>query len=717
MQSTTAIILIVLSCTRLGAASFLDEQSGSPVDKVVKLLVSMKKTLIADEAGEQAVYDKYACWCKKMTEAKAVSIKKAKEQLSAKKAMIEQNNADMVSDYADIEAAVAIIQTNQNDQSAMTNMRRLENIAYTATRAETSQCIDDMYKALTIVKQAIMPAFLDTNKKTSQTMLSTEATTSVLAALKTVPERSLGSLPAAKLAELEEISSALTKGTYTPEKYNRAYKEHFNDLVMILETLQTSVKKDFAELNKAEALAKKTYQTVMSGKADELVLQNALVDKRQAEKTVTASDLAKNTKNHHNQESQMIADIAFFENAYSNCAAKHNEMDLRKKERAEELAGTTKAIEILSGADARALFIKNDQFEKGSSMRHTVSFLQVHKVEFITTIPSVQKQAFMALAAIATQSQSYKLANIAAAVRLTPGENFFNGPAATSMRKNIDNMTADLKTEQTSDDTKKKSCLLEYKTITNKKADLTWDIEKKDAIIGKRNTAIKQENADVTETVNAIQDVDDNIVALDKQREADQDEYVKLTEEDKQAVSLINQAKDVLMAFSNKKTMSNKNTTEKNVALHESFQNGAPTAKLSKAGSRAGQSKGIAGLMTTLTDQYTLDTATRTADNDKEITAHGEQVLAANKLKVLLSEKKTALEGQIANDESSRKAANGFRTQDNTDVDGQNTYKAQIKTDCDFMINNWQMRHDNRLKEADGLAEARRFFEGAAAVR
>jgi len=755
MQYTTAVLLIVLSCTRLGAASFLDEQTGSPVERVVKLLVNMKKTLIADEREEQSAYDKYACWCSRMSLAKAKMIIKATAELKVKRGLIDQNQADIVSDYADIDAAVGIIKANRIAQQELTQQRRLENIAFTATRAETSQCIDDMYKALLIVKMAIQAgsasasaaasasasAFLDT--KTSHTALSATvmaASKSALTAIKNVPGRSLGSLPAARLAELQEVSSVLAKGTHTPEKYNRKYLAHFNSLVGILETLQTQVKKDFAAVNLAESLAKSSYLSVMDTKVKEQVMKRTLVDKRYAEKGVTESELAKNSANHNNQEKQMKADIAFFENAYKNCVDKSNEMTFRKSERAQELDGVKKAIEVLSGDEARALFIKNDEQDKGSSMRMTISFLQVQEHKFVAKMPNAQKQAFVALKAIATEFQSLKLAKIAARVRLATAPNFFAGPEAKAMRASIDGVTAELVTEQTSDDKKKTACLAEYKDISNKIASYNWDIEKRDAYIGKMKKSIAESTADKSKAIQDISDVDANIAALNKQRQEDQDEFAKLTAQDNEAVRLIKSAKKILMSFSSSRNHSQSQLFEElwgeedggqfledsrwgekdedkvRDASGKILNNEAPTIHLSKSGSRAGQSTGIAGLMTTLVDQYTQDNVTRTADNQKDIAAHALQVTNALTLRVVLDQKRTKKVADATTDGGIRKAQEAGKAASQADVAGQNKYKGVIQTDCDFIIKNWQERHDGRLKEKDGLAKARRIFEGVGAA-
>merc|ERR1719428_2710837 len=71
MASSILVLITLLAGVALPSARAED----GPVDKVVKLLETLQSDLENDEKAEQAVYDKYACWCEETTARKVIDIK------------------------------------------------------------------------------------------------------------------------------------------------------------------------------------------------------------------------------------------------------------------------------------------------------------------------------------------------------------------------------------------------------------------------------------------------------------------------------------------------------------------------------------------------------------------------------------------------------------------------------------------------------------------
>merc|ERR1719236_141241 len=79
---------------------------------------------------------------------------------------------------------------------------------------------------------------------------------------------------------------------------------------------------------------------------------------KEGEKADAEKDLADTSQALDDTTKQMKADTAFFDETKAACQTKADEWNERVRARTEELAGINKALEILTGDDAKALFSK-----------------------------------------------------------------------------------------------------------------------------------------------------------------------------------------------------------------------------------------------------------------------------------------------------------------------------------------------------------------------
>merc|ERR1719502_1002571 len=104
--------LAVLPVALASASNSLDA-TGSPVEKVVKLIEELLVKMENDQKVEQQIYDKFACWCETATGRKAAAIHMAHEkikelsteilELKGKVAVLAQEIADLSEKIADNE--------------------------------------------------------------------------------------------------------------------------------------------------------------------------------------------------------------------------------------------------------------------------------------------------------------------------------------------------------------------------------------------------------------------------------------------------------------------------------------------------------------------------------------------------------------------------------------------------------------------------------------
>merc|ERR1719248_479997 len=115
----------------------------------------------------------------------------------------------------------------------------------------------------------------------------------------------------------------------------------------------------------------------------------------------------------------MKADIEFFDETKAACQSKHEEWEVRKEMRAQEIEGITKALEILTSDDARALFAKSIKpgVETFLRIASTPALLQ-------DAASAPAARAFNAIKAQVTKSHSIRLAALAVQIRTSKAGHF-----------------------------------------------------------------------------------------------------------------------------------------------------------------------------------------------------------------------------------------------------------------------------------------------------
>lgn len=689
MKSPAAALCSILALAGFGSATNV----GSPVEKVVHLLEDMAEKLQHDQKHEEAIYDEYKCWCTGMTSKKGKAIEDAKTQLKELGGDIVKLSGKVATLSSEIDDDVKEIKETHEEAHEATEDHQKVVASFNALRAEMGQALQSLNQALKMLKTA--PQFLQA--KTVQS-LSTETANTLRSAINAIPDKALGSLPPAKLSQLQRISAAVAQGKYDPS---------YGSIVTILEEMYNQFSGDLEKETETFSKASKDFEDELQIKYDRIKELQDSVDKKRAEKAEAAKEMAEKQQLYDDTEAQMKADIEFFEDAVEACKAKAAEWKERKELREEELAGVKKAIEILSSDEARELFGKAVNAEdrvQGSKFRKPIDFLQLGAAP--AKMPAGQEKAFKVLKSIAKSSNSVALARIAATVRLASGGHF------DAVMKAIDDVIKVLKEEQEDDDAKKKQCNEEYHDVAKTVADLKWKIERNIAKIDKLEDAIAKAEKELSATIKAIKEVEEQLEEMKKIRDEEKDAFEAAKKDDEDAIDLLRQAKTALQAYYKKHQINDA------IALHieePKFDRGdaPPDATFSDKGKRAIQSKSITELLDNIVAGLQDEIEVQTKIEAEAVAYYEKAKKAAEEVKAELEEKRDNLKETIADskkekdDEETKKEAN------EADLKDEEEYKAKITPDCDFVLKNWQSRMNKRNTEMDGLVAAKDYLAGA----
>jgi hypothetical protein len=200
-QNIVAYGILALLALNLAGVS-ADRTDDSPVDKVVKLLEDLAKDLEKDEKAEQAIYDKYACWCEETTARKAKDIEDAFEDLQTLGQDILKYKGTVAVRTEEIAELTEKIKENEEAQAEATAIRGKENAAWQAESAETKDALAAINLAMGVLMKATKPALLQQDS-TAQLQSTLKA---VLAA---VPLNGLAKMDPARGLHLCESQSPL----------------------------------------------------------------------------------------------------------------------------------------------------------------------------------------------------------------------------------------------------------------------------------------------------------------------------------------------------------------------------------------------------------------------------------------------------------------------------------------------------------------------------
>jgi len=309
-------------------------------------------------------------------------------------------------------------------------------------------------------------------------------------------------------------------------------------------------------------------------------------------------------------------------------------------------------------------------------------------------------------------TKSITLANLAANIR-TSSKGGKLGEAIKKMKEVIKT----LKDEEKEDIEKRDNCKEEYQKIASTLADLNWKIEKNNAEIGKLEKLIEKRTEEKLETIEDIEDTKKSIAEMEDQREAAHKEFVGAKKDDENAIDLIKEALAALTLFYDKedvdvgKSLLQKPKIKVTVKTKEET---APDATFSSKGKNKNQAKGIVGIMQIIIEDLEIDIKNAVSEEELAVKEYKEQLKSAHQLVKDLKDKKSTLEGIIANRKEDKDDEHKSLKENKGDLLSELEYEAKIKPDCDWIINSFDQRRQARAAEMDALNQAIEFLAGEA---
>jgi len=702
MMRVTALLLCSWSCAALTL-----QTEANPIRKVVTLLQDMQKEIEAEGEKEKGLYDKFMCYCdgntdgmSKSAEEAAQRITELKSKLEAEKSEKAQLDQELMQHKQDREMAKA-------DLAQATEIREKEHKEYVEFSTEQKSNLDAMTGAIAALEKGMGKAFLQGG--------SAGRLIKVVQASSSVDDYERSSV------------MAFLSGKQNPFG---DYSSQSGEIVGILKAMKDEMDKDLNGAVSEEEAAQKSFEGMKAAKESEIAAASEAIEAKTVRSgelavlvTTTADDVEDTT-------AEMNDTNAFLANLASQCATKKKEWAERQQVRSEEVAAISEAIKVLNDDDALDLFKKTLSL---GQMDGAMGFLQKK-----STL-SVALEARSMVSALLKKGGAH-----AAQLMLLESSLKSKKVDFSKVLEQIDGMVDVLKKEQADDDSQKDFCNADLAKAEDEKSATESAIETSTAAISEM-TASSASLADEIKTLNA------EVVALDKavaeateQRKAEHAEFLQFQTENNAAVQLIEKAKNHLFKFYRPnlhKEAPKRELTDEEKILAASGRSDmiATDAPVMIAGTtqavfvqlkddaapppppdtwgayqkKDGKSNGVIALMEMLVKEL-QDGITEskheeeTAQKDYERLMNESQKTRAQNVESITAKEaaKADLDAQV----ESTKAQKASQEEELANIKG---YIAELHANCDFLLENYDLRKAARANEAESLKNAKGVLSGA----
>jgi len=713
------------------AAQGLQTQK-NPIQKVIELIEELRDKTIADGKAEELVYNRMACWCETTTKSKADEIKTCQDTLADLSQDINSNKGTIATLASDIHDLMTDIETNEKKQYMETTKRERQNADYMQNKAELTNAIVALDKALQMLSGVDHLALIQGKFKLSTSQLATvhAVKPAVLAAIQRLPTDN--KIPVHKLSALERLG----------QRFGNKYSPFEPTITQILKDLLESFKATQETETSNEADCQTSYEEIMESKATELATKKKMLADKEEAKAAQNKDEAANQAQWQITADQLTAANKVFMSAKASCTKLAEKWDERKKLREEELKGIKEALETLTSDDARALIGKAAADGPGK-----LDFVQTAMVD---TQASAGHKAYMALRRAATKTHSVRVASIAASL-MDRMQSSKNDEWKNDILKEIDDILKTLSSDQETDTLTYDNCKEEEHQLNLEIDNRTGEIKRYNWKIGVLERKVENLQTKITKAAENVEDILAMQDKLKKERDAENSEYESEKTDDEGAISVLETAIGQLSKFyenqgielgklneadgkflqtstsdddiflqTSKRTMLSKEPVFKKTDMEVSGE--IDSFEFSGKGSRGQQSKGIIGLLTVIKEDLASDIAKATAMEDDAQAAY-------DKIKKETDDEISDLKNKIDDlkDEKSDKESD---IEDNgqwkdTETDDLNSAKDELNTvmtagdegkdisfPCEFMTAQYHNRRKQREAETEGLKQAVAFLEG-----
>jgi len=672
------------------------QHAANPIRKVVTMLQQMQNKVTAQGKSDKVIFDKFMCYCTTGADDLASSIGSADTKIPQVEAALKEGAATKLQLEADIKNHQADRAEAKEALAKATALRGKEAAVFAKDSGDFKTNVAAMGKAIDAISGAASGAFLQTATASSVRRICIDADISS--------------------ADRDQVMAFLANGDgfgYTPAS---------GQIVGILKQMKETMEGDLAGITKAEQDAVANYDALAAAKEKQIQANTKAIESKIERVGNLGVEIETMKADLSDTAQAMLEDKKFLADLDNNCKTKKAEFEVVCKTRTEELLCLADTIKMLNDDDALELFKK--------TLPGSAALLQTTEA----TSNQMRKQALAALG----NHKDFKLDLISMALR---GKKFsFDKVIAM-----VDEMVALLAKEQTDDNDKKEMCEMQL----DKAEDDLKVLETTVADLEKSMEEGKEEIATLTDEIAALTA---GLAALDKQvteamdtRKEENEDYTTTMAGNTAAKELISFAKNRMQKFYNpslykappKRELSEEERITLNmggtlaptaapggiagtgISLVQVVEHSnkvappPPPAAVAAYSKKSEESGGVMAMMDMLVAD--LDKEMQEMDvEEKDAQAEYEQFTAdAAEKRVMDSKSITEKAGAKADAEALLEKETSERTDKMKETLATVNFIGNLHKDCDWLLQNFDVRKEARAGEVDSLKKAKAVLSGA----
>jgi hypothetical protein len=681
MTGAWIVLLLALTaplCCQAGLSFDVAAAKGRPVTKVITLLKDMLQQLEKEADDDEEIYDKIACWCETNDKEKTKAIKDAESRIKDLSTKIEELSAMSARYATEIKNAKAEVAEDQESLDQATELRQKQLAEFNAEEKDMLESIAALKSALTVLGTHQGGAFLQVPHSHKL---------GVAATLQHEMQKHAALLQSVITPSMRRAAETFIQ---SPEDYfdseptfKQSYAPQSGQIFGILEQMKETFDANLSQAQKDELANQKAYEAVKAAKEAEIFAGQEFVEQKTADLATAKEKLAAAKQDIEDTKASLTADEKFLMELKDKCQMTDKEWEDRQKTRALEMEAVSKALAILSGDDAHDVFTRT----------FNPALLQMES----SLVSNRRKEAAKVVTAAAEKFNNPKLAALATQIRLD---------AFTRVKKAIDDLVAQLLKNKAAEIKLRDFCIDEFNSNqlqTEKKED-----EKKDLI-----AKIEDLEMTIKELTEAIENLEMEIEEMQKQlkragedREKENKEFQMTVADQRETQKLLVAALKVLEGFYGKKALPEPAMLQKQPV-------GPPPPPGFEEYKKSGANGDVMAMIAQIiTDSKAMEAETIRSEADAQkayedfVAETNASIAAKNRDIVSKSEDKAKAETDLVETKENKEAVM-------LELEDLSNYNAELHSECDFTLKNFEIRQTARDEEVEALRQAKAILSGA----
>merc|ERR1719387_1444595 len=630
----------------------------------------MSAQLDKEASEDEELYETMVCWCKTNEKSKTTAVEDGQARDSALTELIPQLAAKSTKLTVEIEYLSKEISENEASLNTATELRSKELGEFKDSEASMMSAINGMKNAI------------QTLSKHHGAVLDQEVLLQVQSVLESTALP--GSTALRGPAKLQRALASLIQQKKSP---HQEYASQSGEILGVLKGMQESFEQNLENAKTEESDAVESYNKLKSAKTEEIADAQAQVNLKAEKKAKTDEQLSTSKEELADTRAQVSEDTEFLMDLQGRCQNMDKTMETRVTIRQQEKKAIGEAIEVLDHDDA------HDHFSK------TLGFVQLRSFS-LGGQEAVRSKVSQVLFEAARRLRSPELATLAVSAK----DDVFGKVKGT-----IDKLVENLKKEQADEVEMRNGCIEDFNTNekltadhNSYKDDLVAKIKSLTLVIEKMDDEIAVNQAEIKNTHIEIKKAGDN-------REKENAEFQSVVEDQRATQELIKKAIKKLDAFYGKDAIAMSGVQTQAKGKGKSGQE--PPQGFGEY-KKQGSADGVIGMMEMIVaDSKKTETEAIAAEQEAQ-TAYEGFVADSNNAVITLNK-------AISDKKKTRAAADGDKIKSTDDLnlaeqDLADLAKvlADIHTECDYLMKNFEIKQAARTQEMESLEKSRAFMSG-----